>query len=172
MSGWYYNSYPFSNTTAGSTITSTTFYSTFTYWNPTIYIECPSIPETDEQRQDREQRQVEYQRQQAEIGKQRKEADNRARELLKQHIGLDAFGKLHEVGYIEVDSQHHKGRKYRIHKNAYERIDVLDEQGKVIDRLCIVRAIQCPDDDLILTKKVLLESVEEYALQVANHFRP
>lgn len=147
------------------------------YWIPSFHIfsDDPITinpePETEEQRQAREERAQEYQRQQADLQKEQEAAIKAAEELLKEHIGLEAFGKLHEVGYIELDSQQHKGRKYRVSKDSYKRIEVVDDQGKVVDKLCIGPAIGCPPCDVILARVVLLELAEEYVLETANHDR-
>lgn len=110
--------------------------------------------ETEEQRQAREE--------------EREAAVKIAEELLKQHIGLDKFGELYSVGHIEVDSHKYKGRKYRVPSDE-KMIEILDENGKVIDRLCIHTAIDCPMPDKVLTRLVMLEYAEELLLAQANH---
>lgn len=126
------------------------------------------IPETGEQRANRE---AEHQRQREENQRRQeeREADVKvAEELLKQHIGVERFGVLYQVGHIEVDSQKYKGRKYRIPNNE-QMIDVLDENDKILERLCIHTAIDCPMPDRILTRLILAESAEEILLAKANH---
>jgi len=146
------------------------------YWEPNFNsfssgspISINPEPETDEQRQAREERELEYRRQEDELRREQETAVKRAEELLKEHIGLEAFGKLHEVGYIELDSRRHEGRKYRVSKDCYKRIEVVDDQGKVVDKLCIGPAIGCPPCDVVLARVVLLELAEEYVLETANH---
>jgi hypothetical protein len=102
----------------------------------------------------------------------REAAFKRAEDLLKSCIGLEAFNRLHDIGYIELDSQKHKGRKYRIPKEHMEMIDVLNEEGEVIDRLCIHPAIDCPAPDHILSRVLLLKFAEEYTLAKADHHEP
>lgn len=174
MVAWY--SYSSSSATAGTsatwisyntTATSSTTYVPYTYYTfAREYIgEYPgnTPTETEEQMQARLR--------QEEVIRQEKEAAVKcAEELLREHIGSKAFKELNEVGYIELDSQKYKGRKYRVSKSAFQRIEVI-EGNKVVDELCIVPTVQCPDGDKILSKVVLLELAEEYTLQTANHFR-
>ncbi len=68
-------------------------------------------------------------------------------------------------------SQKYKGRKYRVKKDAYSRIQIL-EGDKIVDELCIVPTVQCPDGDRLLSKVILLECDEEYVLKTSNHFKP
>lgn len=152
--------------TAGNTLT----YSAECVIYPAVYV-APE-PETEEQRQQRQQREREWQQDREMRREQQRERQRQvlkaAEDLLRECIGLEAFGKLHEVGYIEVDSQKYKGRKYRV-PNGSGRIEVLDEQGKVIDRLCVVPEVPCPMPDQTLARIVLLETNEEYVLAKANH---
>lgn len=119
------------------------------YYNPSL--DNPPL-ETEEERQEQ------------------KAAVKRAEELLKEYIGEKAFGKLHEVGYIELDSQKYKGRKYRVPANHMAYIEVLDEKGKVIDTLCVHPAIECPPADHIITRVAMLQNDEETLLAAANHW--
>ena len=102
--------------------------------------------------------------------KERQAIVKRAEELLILHIGMEAFGKLHELGYIETDSQHHKGRKYRVPANHMAYIEVLDEKGRVIDTLCVHPDMECPPADHILTRLIYLKMDEEALLAEANHW--
>lgn len=115
-----------------------------------------------------EQRRLEYQRQQEELRKEQEAAVARAEELLREHVGEKAFTEMYELGYIEVDSHKHKGRKYRIPAENEGFIEVVDKDGKVIDRLCVHAAIICPMPDKVLTRLMLLELAEDTILQVAN----
>lgn len=185
---YYSSSYYCDTNSTGSTSCSTTT-STITdatywyYYTPTdYYYSIPTIqinqePKTEEQRQTRYifnhhnilEAQKRYNAEQERLRKERDIAIRQAEELLKENIGLEAFGKLHEVGYIEVDSQKYKGRKYHIPEECTSRIEVLDSSGKVIDRLCVHPAIECPAGDHILTRKVLLELDEDYILNRSIH---
>ena len=117
-------------------------------------------PETDEQR---EARLKQEQEQELVI--------KAAEELLKGYIGAEAFGKLYEVGYIELDSQKYKDCRYRVKRNHNAVVEVVNKDGKVVDKLCFQPAIDCPAPDQLLTKIVLLELAEEFVLAKANHHR-
>ncbi len=97
-----------------------------------------------------------------------KVAADRAEELLKSHVGLERYGLLYQVGHLEVDSSRYAGRRYRIRKDAHQRILVL-EGDKVVDELCIISRVSCPSGDMLLSKIVMAESAEEEMLKVANH---
>lgn len=153
-------------------------YDSTKYFGGMLYITVPE--ETPEQKLTRENREREsanryaaeradFERQSVEAEKARKEASEKATKLLHDYIGKQRFGLLYQVGYLEVESQKYTGRQYRVMKNAYDKIEIL-ENGKVIDRLCIVPTIQCPEEDRLLSKIVLLESDEELVLAKSNHF--
>lgn len=169
---WYI--YPETDTTAGSTWSGIWYPETDTagIYPSNSYVYYEPEAETEEQRQVRLERQAEYRQQQEELRQQQEVANKRAEELLKEYIGVKAFGQLHEVGYIELDSQRYKGRKYRVPENHMAYIEVLDEQGRVIDTLCVHPAIQCPPPDHILTRVIMLQNDEEGLLTAANHWGP
>ena len=161
MANYYYAS-----DSATTSATATTWYYAYPYYVSTGY---QTSKETETEKQARLQREETYRQEQLALVKRQKEAAERAELLLKEHIGVDTYGELYRVGYIHIDSQKHKGRTYRMFKNPYARIHVI-ENGKVVDELCLVADVQCPDGDRLLTKKVLLESDEDYALATSNHF--
>ena len=102
------------------------------------------------------------------LPKERNQAEAKAEALLKEHIGLEAFDKLYQVGYIEVDSRKYAGRKYRVPQARLE-IEVLDEQGRVIDRLCVHPREAYPESDELLARIVMLRFAEDKILEIANH---
>lgn len=104
--------------------------------------------------------------------RERREAIERAEAILREHIGEDRFEELRQVGYIELDSRRHEGRRYRIHSERDHVIQVLDTDGAVVDRLCIHPDVRLPDADEVLARVVLLENAEEFVLQTANHHGP
>lgn len=153
----------YGNTTNAISYSGTYYYPSYTYIGS---------PETEEEKQARLERQEQWQREQEELRQQKEAAEKRAEELLKGYVGLEAFGKLHEVGYIELDSQRHKGRRYRVPANHMAYIEVLDEEGNIIDTLCVHPAVDCPPADHILTRLVMLGLDEENILAAANHWGP
>ena len=161
--------YSYANTSAASTsyyVTGQTFISS--YEVPLNYSSW-EIKETEEQKVAREAQYEASMKKQMAEEEERKAAVAKAEQLLKDHIGLERFGSLYQTGHLEVDSQKHAGRKYRVSKNAYDKIQVMDGE-KVIDELCIVPTVQCPEGDRLLSKIVLLECDEDYVLATANHF--
>lgn len=178
MSGWsnqYYSDC--ANSTAGccydgysDNTTAGTSGAVFRYYYPPSVTYASTPPETEEQKQARLQQEAERQRQVAEQQRRIEEAENKAMALLEECIGSERFAELDSVGYIELDSHKHKGRKYRVSRDATRTIEVLDEDGKVIDKLCVIPTVSCPDYDRVLSKILLLQFSEEYILETANHF--
>lgn len=192
MTSWYYITY--SNSTGTAACSGSGYYSGSNYYyadsststtmyydvaRRAIYIDgqwvtdleqCnyPERYETEEQKLARLEHQRQYEAEQEKIRKEQEVAKQKADELLKSHIGVEAFGKLHEIGHIELDSQKYQGRKYRIPNNARSLIEIV-EAGKVVDRLCVHPIERYQDGDEILTRLTLLQYAEEYLLKVANH---
>lgn len=171
--------FDWSNTTASITCDGNGYYWTQSYdtqeWISSdgrrvsaqeLAVNPTAIPETDEQRLAREQRAEEHRIQQEELRKEKEAAVKKAEEILKEHIGVKTFGEMHKAGYIEVDSQKHKGRKYRIPANSEEFIEVLDKDGSVVDTLCIT-TIECPMPERVLTRVILARLDEGRLLEVA-----
>ena len=101
--------------------------------------------------------------------RERKEAVAVAEELLAEYVGKDRLAQARQVGHIDVDSQRHQGRKYRVSLEDERMIDVLDDKGVLIDRLCVHANLDCPNPDKVLTRLILLESDEDFILEKANH---
>ena len=115
----------------------------------------------------RAEAQAEIKRQEANL--RREKANKRAEDLLAEYIGIEAFGQLHEIGYIEVDSRRYAGQKYRIPKHHYSDIEIMDAEGRVIDTLCLQLKLDCPGDDVVLARWILANFDEETLLSVGNH---
>ena len=171
ISGWTTtSSTAYWGDTTSSTATGTWYISS----TPYIYTSI-SQPEktTKKQRAEAERsRRLEQERMEREAEELRKEQEaavKAAEELLKEFVGLEKVGKLHEVGYIEVDSQKNKGMKYRVPKDHMRRILVLNDKDECVDELCVHPAINCPAGDHILTRLVMLESDEDAILKASNH---
>ena len=60
------------------------------------------------------------------------------------------------------------GNKYKINKGRTRNIQRVDEQGKVLEHLCVHPAMYVPDFDTMLTQKLWLETAEEKIRKVAN----
>lgn len=135
----------------------------------------PAPPPTPEEL---ERQCLERERREAENKKLREEQEAAvlaAEALLKEHLGEALYRRLHEVGYIELDSRHYEGCKYRVSKDAHQMVEVVDKAGLVVDKLCftlIGDGYGCPIGDRILAKKLMLEMAEEDVVKTAGHFRP
>ncbi len=127
---------------------------TYYYIYPTSPTYAPP-PETEAQRQSR-------------LARER--ANQKAEELLREMFG-EEYGILVRDGSLLVNSEKHHGLRYRISRDATRRIDVLDASEKIVDSLCVVHQIGCPNWDMILTKIMLAKFDEDRLQQVANHFR-
>lgn len=97
----------------------------------------------------------------------KQEAENKAKELLEDWLGKEGLNEMHKVGYIEVDSQKYKDRKYRVPSAHMNYIEVM-EDGKIIDTLCVHPDLDCPPSDHIFSRLVLLKFSEEYLLSKSN----
>ena len=74
----------------------------------------------------------------------------------------------------ELEQKHHfhlfvGNRKYRINRGRTRNIELVDEQGKVVKRLCAHPSEMIPDADTMLAQKLMLETDEESFLKIANH---
>lgn len=163
----------FISSAAGSTVG---YAAPIQYYPPILCDPYVPAPETEECKQARLAREAEHQRlreaeqrQRDEQGRQQAEANNKAKELFRELFGDDMLTKLDSIGYVELDSQKHKGCKYRVRKAG--RIEVLDSLSAPKDLLCIVPALNCPDYDKVISKIILLQCDEDYVLATANHSR-
>lgn len=98
-------------------------------------------------------------------GKQKAEAENRAKKLLMELIGKADYKKFLQLEYLDVEGN--SGKTYRIRPGR--RIEVL-EKDITIESLCITTPNHyLPKFDEIIWKKLLAETNEELLLRVANH---
>ena len=95
-----------------------------------------------------------------------KRADERAERLLRDVLGEDQYQHFCQLGYIEVPSQAHPGRVYRI-GGWLEKVVVV-EHGRTIGVLCAEVMEDVPAADVVLTHKLMLEGDEEEYLRIAN----
>lgn len=100
----------------------------------------------------------------------REEANAKAETLLKEMFGKE-YKALTDEGQLLLNSKKYGNLRYRISKDSWKTIDVLDTEDKIVDRLCVVASIDCPDWDTILTKIMLAKFDEERLQAVANHMR-
>lgn len=136
-------------------------------WNDGIHTQVDPPEETAEERREREAREERARIEAAEREKEREAAQERARQALIDHLTdkqLEVFERNHSVPVTAFKS----GNKYLIEKGRSGNVRVLDKDGRTRERLCFHPRILCPDYDVMLMQKLMLESAEEEALRVAN----
>lgn len=93
----------------------------------------------------------------------KKEADERARQLLLDHLSEEQKKTFEKDGWFECVGNK-TGKTYRIHN--YRNINTV--QGKT--KYCLVQKDTVPLPDQLLTEKMLIENDEDKFLKVANRF--
>lgn len=110
-------------------------------------------------------------REMAEQDKKRQEIEARAHELLLEFLDEHQKKEYQEKKYFHLevlDSKTNEKKRYRIEKGFAGNVRRVDEQGKILKRYCIHTRERLPDEDCMLTQKLLLETNEEHFLRVAN----
>ncbi len=95
-----------------------------------------------------------------------RQADARAEALLRQNLTLQQQLDFERTKSFVVNGFNNV--RYRIRKGRVANVDVVGKDGRVQDRLCFHPGLPCPDFDVMLAQKLLLESDEAHALRVAN----
>jgi hypothetical protein len=108
----------------------------------------------------------EYKKQQEEEQLARKEAQERAKSLLKSVLAKEQLERFERDECIPVDTA--KGNRYLIKKGRSANINVLDVDGKCTHRLCAHPVSDVPDYDTMLAQLLYLRSDEEAFLKMAN----
>jgi hypothetical protein len=128
----------------------------------------PPIKETDNQRAQRLARE----RVAAEATKERlrleEEKKDKARQLLREVLTDAQNQELDQKGHFELAVV--GGTRYRIKKGNAYNVEKLDQQGKVVEKLCF-NLPGYHDYDTMVMQKLMLESDEEQARQSANKQR-
>lgn len=126
--------------------------------------------ETPQEWAAREARREQFQREQRERmaaqAKQRDEAAERARALL---VGVlsEAQRQMFEAHrWIVVKGR--SGRLYRVRRGSVGNVDVLDNTGNVLHRLCAHPHIWTPDEDVMLAQLLHLQHDDDAFCRVAN----
>jgi hypothetical protein len=136
----------------------------------TVIIQPQRVMSEEEIREAKRQAEVERERfivQQKEAEQKRKEAEKRAKKLLMESLTAKQLERFLKDECIPIDSI--AGRKYLIRKGKVRNIDVVDGQGKVACKLCAhPTSVLCPDYDVMLAQKLMLENCEEDFLKIAN----
>ena len=101
-------------------------------------------------------------------GEERRLAEQRAKAMLRQLLGVDEYESLVKRGYLDVRSPSIAGRVYRI-PYVQGMVEVI-EAGVSTMRLCVVPLRWVPDPDVVLIHKLMIEGDEARYLRVANRF--
>jgi hypothetical protein len=91
--------------------------------------------------------------------------------LLRKWLSAEQFAQLDESNFFDVKGSH-TARRYRIYYAACQNVELLDEVGCSIERLCFIPDGYLVPGDVMLAQKIALETDELAALSVANRFGP
>ena len=123
-----------------------------------------------EQRQQEEENtarwEAEWKAKAEELQKKEAKAKQRAEELLRSCLTpqqQDELNRLNLFHLIVGD------RQYRIKRGRTRNIELLDESGRPIKKLCAHPGEYVPDADTMLAQKLMLETDEEAFLKLADH---
>lgn len=120
----------------------------------------------EEQRRLAEQRQAENEARWIKEAEEREKAKQRAEELLLSFLTPEQRDELQRLSHFHLIVG---DRKYRIKRGRSRNIELLDEAGKPIKKLCAHPIAYVPDADTMLAQKLMLETDEEAFLKLANH---
>ncbi len=104
------------------------------------------------------------------LARQKREAEERAAQLLAEILTPAELAHLCERGYLVVPSPGRPNRVYHVPRQA-GMVSVY-EGGTLTERLCVGATTKIPDGDVVVLHKLMIEGNEEEYLQLANHFSP
>jgi hypothetical protein len=119
-----------------------------------------------EERQQEEETRARWKREAEERAKGKAAADKRAEELLRSCLTLQQQEELDRLNHFHLLVG---DRRYRIKRGRTRNIELLDEAGRPIKKLCAHPGEYVPDADTMLAQKLMLETDEEAFLKLANH---
>lgn len=126
-------------------------------------------PETEEERQAREDRRREREQEDRRRKIQEVIARRKAKSLLRGCLTATQRLQLKSTGGFVVRGQ--SGRHYRIERGVAGNVKELDEQGCPIAKLCAHMDHGIPAEDHMLVQKLMLETCEDKFLRTANRTR-
>jgi len=100
----------------------------------------------------------------------RSDANRRANELLRSVLNSEQYDQLKRKGYLDIKSPRDPGCIYRVPRRQGQ-VKVI-EQGRHKANLCLQPREAVPDDDIVVSHKLMIEADEESYLQTANTFAP
>lgn len=152
----------------------------WTVWNGTTTIRSTNtyVPYTIPQRTPEQQAayEAEQARQREEWARQEErrkadeaEAKRRAKVLLEESLTPEQLAQFRDNGWFEVVTP--KGT-YRIRNGWSGNVDRINAEGRATDRYCIHPREPIPTEDNMLAQKLMLETMEETFLRIANRSTP
>jgi hypothetical protein len=96
----------------------------------------------------------------------RREVKRRAQALVRQVLSEREYAELRREGFLQVASQAHPGRTYRIPAGG-SPVAALEPDGRVV-YLCLQPAEPIPREEIVIVQKLLLEGAEEEYWRRAN----
>ncbi len=93
-----------------------------------------------------------------------------AERLLKEVLTPAEYDGLMKDGHVRIQSPNDPEVIYLVKRVPSERIEV-HRKGKLAEKLCIYFKTELPDDDITLTKIMMLKQNEGELLKIANHFK-
>jgi len=99
----------------------------------------------------------------------RRQAQDRAEELLRNVLTTEEYARLGEQGYLEVPSPSHPTRIYCVPRGP-GRV-AIQEGGLLVESLCIAPVEWLPASDVVITHKLMIEGDEQEYLRRANRYR-
>jgi hypothetical protein len=96
----------------------------------------------------------------------RERAQAAAEALLLASVGPRQAAQFRRFGWFTVRGP--SGTHYRVRQGRVGNVDVLDPQGRVIERLCAHPAADVPDCDTMLAQALMLGADDQEFRRVAN----
>lgn len=96
------------------------------------------------------------------------ERERKARLLLKELLTEQQNKQLDDKGFFELTAVN-SGNRYRVWRGRSRNIELLDKEGKRINRLCFHPKEYVHDYDTMAAQKLMLEYDEEEVKKVANY---
>jgi hypothetical protein len=135
-------------------------------WNVPQEVREASRRASTEQRERWKHLEQEKQRLYEERQKKEAEAKQRAEALLRSCLTPQQQEELDRLNHFHLLVG---DRRYRIKRGRSRNIELLDESGRPIKKLCAHPGEYVPDADTMLAQKLMLETDEEAFLKLANH---
>lgn len=129
----------------------------------------PQIQRTLQQQEEYRAQQLAYEATRVQAEGEKAKARDRAAKLLQEQLTPEQRAELAAKGFFSLQVISATGKRhYRINRGRSRNVQEVDPNGKVLKTICAHPQIQCPDEDTMLTQKLMLEACEPEFLKVAN----